>query len=110
MPAGSATAPVDVVKLRMKIGVHELEAEGPRDLVMAQLEIWRQLAGLGANQAHPIAGDDAALRRLFAIDAPHIAAAAFAGLARQGLIPAADAEAVAKELEISLSDPDPMDL
>jgi hypothetical protein len=34
------------IKLRMKIGAHELEAEGPRDLVMAQLEIWSRLAGL----------------------------------------------------------------
>ena len=37
---------VERVKLRMKIGLHELEAEGPRDLVMAQLDIWTRLAGL----------------------------------------------------------------
>ena len=51
-----------------------------------------------------------ALRRLFAIDAPHIAAAAFVGLARQGLIPLAKAEAAIRELGVDASDPDPMAL
>jgi pyruvate dehydrogenase E1 component len=50
------------------------------------------------------------LRRLFAIDAPHIAAAAMAGLSRTGRIPAADAQAAIKDLGIDPSDPDPMDL
>jgi pyruvate dehydrogenase E1 component len=50
------------------------------------------------------------LRRLFAIDAPHIAAAAMAGLSRTGQIPAADAQAAIKDMGIDPSDPDPMDL
>jgi hypothetical protein len=56
----------------MKIGVLEFEAEGPRELVMAQLEIWRQLAGLGAAPTAVDGGlaapGDAALRQLFAVD------------------------------------------
>jgi pyruvate dehydrogenase E1 component len=51
-----------------------------------------------------------ALRRLFAIDAPHIAAAAFVGLAREGRIPVADAEAAIRELGVDASDPDPLAL
>jgi hypothetical protein len=46
---------VDRVKLRLKIGVHEFEAEGPRDLVVEQLDTWMQAAGLAA----PSAGDRA---------------------------------------------------
>jgi hypothetical protein len=62
---------VERVKLRMKIGVHELEAEGPRDVVMAQLDIWTRLAGLPpAAAADRVAGDgDPALRSLFTVDA-----------------------------------------
>jgi hypothetical protein len=62
---------VERVKVRMKIGVHELEAEGPRELVMAQLNIWTRLAGLpAATAADGVAGDgDPALRSLFAVDA-----------------------------------------
>jgi pyruvate dehydrogenase E1 component len=51
-----------------------------------------------------------ALRRLFAIDAPHIAAAALVGLAREGRIPVAEAEATIRELGVDASDPDPMAL
>ena len=51
-----------------------------------------------------------ALRRLFAIDAPHIAAAALVGLAREGRIPVSDAEATIRELGVDASDPDPMAL
>jgi pyruvate dehydrogenase E1 component len=50
------------------------------------------------------------LRKLFEIDAPHIAAAALVGLARGGRIPMADAEAAAKELGVAASDPDPLAL
>jgi pyruvate dehydrogenase E1 component len=50
------------------------------------------------------------LRRLFSIDAPHIAAAALVGLSRSGQIPVADVQAVVAELGVDLSDPDPMDL
>src|SRR5579862_4801600 len=60
MPAGER------VKLRLKVGVHELEAEGPRDTVMAQLEIWARLAGLAAAAAPAVAAQppqgDPALR------------------------------------------------
>jgi pyruvate dehydrogenase E1 component len=50
------------------------------------------------------------LRRLFSIDAPHIAAAALVGLSRSGQIPVADVQAAVAELGVDLSDPDPMDL
>ncbi|HEX7590927.1 MAG TPA: pyruvate dehydrogenase (acetyl-transferring), homodimeric type [Candidatus Limnocylindrales bacterium] len=50
------------------------------------------------------------LRRLFAVDAAHIAAAAISGLVRAGQIAAADAEAMIEELGIDPADPDPMDL
>jgi hypothetical protein len=53
---------IDRVKLRMKIGVHEFEAEGPRDLVIAQLDIWMRAAGLAttpAGDATAAAGDHA---------------------------------------------------
>ena len=39
----------EAVKLRMKIGDHEFEAEGPREVVSAQLETWKQLARLNAD-------------------------------------------------------------
>lgn len=64
--------PAERVKLRMRIGLHELEAEGPRDLVMAQLAIWARLAALptaAAAAAPANDGDDPALRRLFNVDA-----------------------------------------
>jgi hypothetical protein len=74
MPPQAAMPAIAVVKLRMKVGVHEFEAEGPRELVLAQIESWKQLAGLGAASA---AGDvrtadagDAALQQLFTVDAP----------------------------------------
>ena len=77
---------IEVVRLRMKIGAHEFEAEGPRDLVTAQLEAWKQLAGLdrapqdptsmsiqgvtiAAREARTADGGDPALRNLFAVDA-----------------------------------------
>ena len=34
---------MDVTNLRMKIGPHEFEAEGPRELVAAHFEAWKQL-------------------------------------------------------------------
>ena len=51
-----------------------------------------------------------ALRRLFAIDAPHIAATALVGLSRAGKMAMADAEAAIRELGVDASDPDPMAL
>jgi pyruvate dehydrogenase E1 component len=51
--------------------------------------------------------DRESLRCLFEIDAPHVAAAAFSGLSRSGQIPAADAEAVMRELGIDPADTDP---
>ncbi|MBI3782931.1 MAG: hypothetical protein HY270_05975 [Deltaproteobacteria bacterium] len=60
------TAP-EMVKLRMKIGAHEFDAEGPHDLVLPQREIWKQLAGLpGDNKAASAA--DTSLVALFAVD------------------------------------------
>jgi pyruvate dehydrogenase E1 component len=50
------------------------------------------------------------LRRLFAIDPPHIAAAALVGLGRSGKIAIADVEAAVGELGVDASDPDPMAL
>ena len=51
-----------------------------------------------------------ALRRLFAIDAPHVAAAALVGLSRSGGLPLADVEAAIRGLGLDPADPDPMDL
>ena len=51
--------------------------------------------------------DRESLRCLFEIDAPHIAAAVFSGLARSGHVPAAEAEAVMRELGIDPADTDP---
>lgn len=34
---------MDVYKLRVRIGPHEFEAEGPRDSVVAQFEAWKEL-------------------------------------------------------------------
>jgi pyruvate dehydrogenase E1 component len=50
------------------------------------------------------------LRRLFSVDAPHIAAAALVGLARSGEMATAEAEAAVHELGVDGSDPDPMAL
>jgi pyruvate dehydrogenase E1 component len=50
------------------------------------------------------------LRRLFAIDAAHIAAAALSGLARDGKMPVAEVETAIRDLGVEASDPDPMDL
>jgi len=65
----------DTLKLRMKIGLHEFEADGPSEVVLAQVETWKQLAGLTApptnlSAAAPAAGDsDPALRQLFGVNA-----------------------------------------
>ncbi|MGD0945972.1 MAG: hypothetical protein ABSA52_00960 [Candidatus Binatia bacterium] len=72
MRAATTMSAIEVVKLRMKIGVHEFEAEGPRDLVTAQLETWKHLAGLYAAAATAdgrTAAGDPALRPPFAADA-----------------------------------------
>ena len=50
------------------------------------------------------------LRRLFAIDAAHVAGAALSGLGRDGKLPIADVEAAIGELGVDGSDADPMDL
>ena len=75
---------VENIKLRMKIGAHELEAEGPRDVVMAQLEIWSRLAGLSpasstANRMVQPADSD--LAALFTVDRDRQAIALNAPLA-----------------------------
>lgn len=58
----------DPIKLRMKIGEHEFEAEGPSDLVVTHLAEWKRLANLSPTGATESTDTDA-LRRLFAIDA-----------------------------------------
>jgi pyruvate dehydrogenase E1 component len=50
------------------------------------------------------------LRRLFEVDAPHIAAGAITGLARGGQMPAADAETALRELGVDPDAPDPLAL
>jgi len=50
------------------------------------------------------------LRKLFEIDASHIAAAAMVGLARAGRVATADAQAAVRELDVDGSAPDPMAL
>ncbi|HEX7612054.1 MAG TPA: pyruvate dehydrogenase (acetyl-transferring), homodimeric type, partial [Candidatus Limnocylindrales bacterium] len=49
-----------------------------------------------------------ALRRLFEIDAPHIAAATIGALARAGKLPVAEAEAAMRDLDVDPDAPDPM--
>ena len=51
-----------------------------------------------------------ALRRLFEIDPPHIAAATIGALARAGKLPAAEAEDAMRELGVDPDAPDPMAL
>ena len=51
-----------------------------------------------------------ALRRLFEIDAPHIAAATIGALARAGKLPVAEAEAAMRDLDVDPDAPDPMAL
>ena len=74
---------VERVKLRMKIGVHEFEAEGPRDLVIAQVATRMRVAGLGTTPVNDPAsaatdrtrgassgeGAHAAMQNLFRVDA-----------------------------------------
>ena len=76
------------VKVRMKIGAHEFEAEGPADVVIAQLDIWIRAAGLAPPMPTEVAAtppppaetetraapggtgtSDPALRTLFRVDA-----------------------------------------
>ncbi|HEX7612772.1 MAG TPA: pyruvate dehydrogenase (acetyl-transferring), homodimeric type, partial [Candidatus Limnocylindrales bacterium] len=49
-----------------------------------------------------------ALRRLFEIDSPHIAAATIGALARAGKLPVAEAEAAMRDLDVDPDAPDPM--
>ena len=58
---------VERCKLRMKIGVHEFEADGPRDVVLAHLDTWMRAAGL--RPAGTGATDAPAPGRLFGVDA-----------------------------------------
>ncbi len=69
---------VERIKLRMKIGVHEFEAEGPRDVLTAQLDTWLRAAGLRTlpaadDAARPAATDPASDSRLrvFRVDGEH---------------------------------------
>jgi hypothetical protein len=51
------TAEAEVTKLRVKIGPHEFEAEGPRDVVAKHFEAWKQLVAtcpLGEGTAGPL--------------------------------------------------------
>jgi pyruvate dehydrogenase E1 component len=50
------------------------------------------------------------LRKLFGIDPPHVAAAAFVGLARAGRLAMADAEVGVRELGVDPAEPDPLAL
>jgi pyruvate dehydrogenase E1 component len=50
------------------------------------------------------------LRRLFEIDAPHIAAAALVGMGRSGAVATAEVEAAVRELGIDPEAPDPLSL
>jgi hypothetical protein len=62
---------VEHIKLRMKIGAHEFEAEGPHDVVMTQLEIWSRLAGLppaSSTTDRSMQPADSDLAALFTVD------------------------------------------
>ena len=61
----------DRIKLRMKIGVHEFEAEGPHDLVAAHFETWMRLTAV----ASPAASGDAGGVHASAIASGHAASA-----------------------------------
>ena len=68
MPAPTTLPAMDTLKLRMKVGVHEFEAEGPREVVIAQLDTWKHLAGLGADDQRTDAPNPA-LQQVFTVDA-----------------------------------------
>jgi len=65
----------DVLKLRMKIGAHEFEADGAREVVLAQLESWKHLAGLITDAQSSLAAagsadaNDPAVHQLFSVSA-----------------------------------------
>ena len=67
----------DILKLRMKVGVHEFDAEGPAELVRMHLDTWKRLAGLTESTdavrstaaTAAIEGADPTLTKLFAVDA-----------------------------------------
>src|SRR6266404_1284628 len=76
MAAQTTAQPPATPKLRMKIDAHEFEAEGPSEVVGAQLRTWERLTGLSTrtpavNLAGPQAAPDpvAAWSQLFAVDA-----------------------------------------
>ncbi len=76
MAAQTTPQPPATLKLRMKIDAHEFEAEGPSEVVVAQLRTWEHLTGLSTrtpavNLAGPQAAPDpvAAWSQLFAVDA-----------------------------------------
>jgi hypothetical protein len=54
---------MDIAKLRIKIGVHEFEAEGPSDQVSRQFEVWKALitSAFPAEQLSPKAIQNTAL-------------------------------------------------
>ena len=61
----------DIARLRVKLGLHEFEAEGPQDVVAAHFKTWQQLmapppaaAPSAAPAPAPVALD------IFAVDAP----------------------------------------
>jgi hypothetical protein len=45
------------LKLRMKVGVHEFDAEGPAEEVNSRFDIWRELIGLRQPTAMPQVGE-----------------------------------------------------
>jgi hypothetical protein len=79
MPKDAGT---ELARLRVKIGAHEFEAEGPRQVVAAYFEAWKQLVAVHAPSAGPAApslpradavggapaAGDLAGRDLFAVD------------------------------------------
>jgi hypothetical protein len=74
--AAPTEPPPATLRLRMKIDSHEFEAEGPSEVVLAQLQTWGQLTGLssripaGEIAAPPAAaGPDPFVSQLFAVDA-----------------------------------------
>ena len=59
MAAATTDRQLDTLRLRMKIDAHEFEAEGPRDVVVAQLDTRKHFTGL-ANRIPAHSGHDAA--------------------------------------------------
>jgi len=63
---------MDTTKIRMKIGDHEFEAEGPAETVREQLEAFRTLLSVGTVTAKPIAAHEQPENTIVSSDPTHV--------------------------------------